>query len=1060
MHQSNHRRLPCGPALAAFSLLCAASLSGCSRGYYRQDADEEAYRLVGNAASDPRWLLPNYTIAADGKSRFFDPSDPDNPPMPPDDPTSHKLMHEVDHMRGYPYWHKNGEIHAVDSPDWRSYLPTNEQGELVIDHDLAIQLALVNSRDYQSQLETLYLSALDVSFERFLFDVQFFGGNDTFLTADARERSGRGRSSTILQTDTDLQMQKAFAAGGQLTANFANSFMWQFAGPDSETAFSIFDFTFIQPLLRMGGRARVLERLTLVERTLLANVRQMERYRRGFYVDITTGSGGQQGPNRRGGLFGGSGLTGFTGVGAGGFGRVGGFGGGGGGNQGFAGGAGAARAGGFYGLLQDAREIENQEVNITLLRNVVTRFKAFQEAGRVDALQLGQVQQSLYNNESQLITRKAGYQSSLDAFLFELGLPPEQCSRIDDDLLDEFELLSPELLGLQDQATALLSRMWARPDKAERTADDDLAAARAKLERNILTVESARDLLDLSRFMTPAAGGGANVTEVRGLQGELEAMLRDLRLLEQSLDQLESYPAALPVAEELQQLAEGHLGEVGDSVREMQSALPDRIAGLRRLAERDEVKSGKVDRDVFDENELRRLVAEQVADFSAIRERLEQPLELWERERVGLQGFRRPVLATVEKVDEELATWRGEVQALEERRVNLPGGGDAQPADPAQSERVLEDFAVDLARFADTSAADKTFGEVNNLLQKQVAPLGGALQSALLKVTQLNDDVTDLSLIQARSRLETSAINPVDLQSCEAFFIASQNRVDWMNSRASVVDAWRLIEFNADDLESDLDIVFQGDIGTTQDDPFRFRDANGRLRVGLQYDAPLTRLAERNNYRESLINYQQARRSYMQFVDSVSFGLRNTLRTLALNEVNFELRRKAVHLAINQVELALLRLNEPPRQSQGADPAAASSASFGPTAARDLVQAIADLLQAQNDYLSVWVNSEVQRMSLDLDLGTMQLDERGMWIDPGKYIGKAGAVVDPFCPTPAQGGEADASAQAEAEWPELLPTPAAAESDGAHTESGREDASRTEATEAHAEDQSTQRSEE
>jgi hypothetical protein len=46
------------------------------------------------------------------------------------------------------------------------------------------------------------------------------------------------------------------------------------------------------------------------------------------------------------------------------------------------------------------------------------------------------------------------------------------------------------------------------------------------------------------------------------------------------------------------------------------------------------------------------------------------------------------------------------------------------------------------------------------------------------------------------------------------------------------------------------------------------------------------------------------------------------------------------------------------------------------------------LLQVQNDYLSFWVNYEVQRLGLDLDLGTMQLDESGKWIDPGPIDGK------------------------------------------------------------------------
>ena len=45
--------------------------------------------------------------------------------------------------------------------------------------------------------------------------------------------------------------------------------------------------------------------------------------------------------------------------------------------------------------------------------------------------------------------------------------------------------------------------------------------------------------------------------------------------------------------------------------------------------------------------------------------------------------------------------------------------------------------------------------------------------------------------------------------------------------------------------------------------------------------------------------------------------------------------------------------------------------------ARDLVTAIIDLLNVQNDFLSVWVDHEVQQLNLDFDLGVMELDCRG-----------------------------------------------------------------------------------
>jgi hypothetical protein len=41
------------------------------------------------------------------------------------------------------------------------------------------------------------------------------------------------------------------------------------------------------------------------------------------------------------------------------------------------------------------------------------------------------------------------------------------------------------------------------------------------------------------------------------------------------------------------------------------------------------------------------------------------------------------------------------------------------------------------------------------------------------------------------------------------------------------------------------------------------------------------------------------------------------------------------------------------------------------------------LLSAQNSFLGAWVDYDVQRMNLDFQLGTMQLDAMGNWVDPG-----------------------------------------------------------------------------
>jgi hypothetical protein len=151
----------------------------------------------------------------------------------------------------------------------------------------------------------------------------------------------------------------------------------------------------------------------------------------------------------------------------------------------------------------------------------------------------------------------------------------------------------------------------------------------------------------------------------------------------------------------------------------------------------------------------------------------------------------------------------------------------------------------------------------------------------------------------------------------------------------------------------------------------------------LNFDSPLTRLAERNRYREQLIQYQRDRRAYYEFEDEVKRGLRRTIREIELNKILFELGRRTVKVAVQQVELARLRLEAPPQAAAGG----AGRSQLGATTARDLTGAINSLQTAQDSFLNVWVAFEVLRRDLDFDMGTIQLTDDGFWVDPG--------VIDP-----------------------------------------------------------------
>ena len=84
---------------------------------------------------------------------------------------------------------------------------------------------------------------------------------------------------------------KLFNSGGQLLMGFANEVAFNFLNknPAQPTVISALPISFVQPLLRGGGRAVVLEPLTTQERNLLYAVRTFALFRQQFFVVTLTG---------------------------------------------------------------------------------------------------------------------------------------------------------------------------------------------------------------------------------------------------------------------------------------------------------------------------------------------------------------------------------------------------------------------------------------------------------------------------------------------------------------------------------------------------------------------------------------------------------------------------------------------------------------------------------------------------------------------------------------------------------------------------------------------------
>ena len=286
---------------------------------------------------------------------------------------------------------------------------------------------------------------------------------------------------------------------------------------------------------------------------------------------------------------------------------------------------------------------------------------------------------------------------------------------------------------------------------------------------------------------------------------------------------------------------------------------------------------------------------------------------------------------------------------------------------------VVSDLNVTFVRLS-AEFADYWENLAELLSSFDVLPTDQARGRLAESLNELTGMFLELSLARASARLESIVMEEVEVETDKAWEVASVERLDWKNARAALVDVWREADLARDDLRSDLDLVLSGDLGSDQLGSGNFQSSDSRVRVGLELDTPLSKVFERNQYRAALIRYQQARRRYLAFEDEVLRSLRNFNRLAKLSQLNFELSRAAVRGAISQVDLARLRLSEPPQPGRNAQ--------FGATTARDLVNALNDLLDASNSFLQVWVGYEAMRMRLDYELGTMKLTEQGLWVDP------------------------------------------------------------------------------
>jgi outer membrane protein TolC len=918
------------PTWATFSLLAYATafVCGCSQTEYRLQADREAYATIAERNDDPRWAADRFDIDLDPRSRYFEPYDPDHSPMPLDDPASHRYMHVVDDLEGWEYWDENGVRPELENPAWREalseYVETGKDGSVKLDIESALSLAYVHSPNHQRQLETLYQSSLDVSEERFNLDTRFFGG---YGTAFDHKGSLAGNSSklTVGRFGTGegsaFFARRRFATAGDLLVGFANSFVFEFSGGDTNLSQSLVNFTLTQPLLRGAGRDIALEGLTSDERKLLANLRAYGQFRQGFYTDIAIGDLGVVGPSR------GQTSTNLTSFG------------------------GSGGVNGYAGLLQQVQQIRNTQDNLKLQERTLERLVALYDNELIDIVQVDQFRQSIEVTRANLLDQTNNLKLALDNYKTQkLGLPSDLGVELDESLIAQFQLLPLAVNPILDSLFELQARVG---DVAGLL---DLAVRVAQLQSDVVLLPGNIDVEEVDRVFRDS------LTLVEGIQGRSAMLPTDVTAFEALGDSTDP-----PVAETEKAFARLVREKLDEGPKNLELYLTEAAARLKRLSDEltGETREALVNENVEWLGELLRLSQGCIVVQTRTHRVDREPTKLLE----DAFSFVDPVSQLFDDAREDLARMDAAVPVREQ----------------TMTETAKELFHLDRERLHQRMN-DLENGEVGfdvNVAKLQSLKDGLADDTRLKTVRGLVawvqaylQVVGRLSLVPAQARLEVITVDSIDLQPEAAFEVALANRLDFMNGRAALVDRWRQIQVTSDALQSNLTVTSSGDINTARDNPASLRAAKGNFRMGLQFDAPLTRLVERNAYRSSLITYQQSRREFIQSRDSLQKGLRALIRTLEQRRRQLEIQRVAVSIAIRRVDQTQLSLNTPPPQLPPG-----ARAQINPTTAINLLSAQSSLQNSQNAFLAAWLNYYAARLRLYRELGVMQLDEDGRWIE-------------------------------------------------------------------------------
>jgi hypothetical protein len=242
--------------------------------------------------------------------------------------------------------------------------PSLAERPMRLDFFQALAYGVQHSRTYQDRMEDLYLSALNVTLQRHLFEPRPFAGGTLEYTGGQKDVNYRAALTSTLRAGVRQKLPYGGEVVAQGLVDFVHALDRNATGGESASLV----LTGSVPLLRGAGMIN-LEPLISGERGLVYQVRTFENFRRDFTINLA--------------------------------------------NQ-------------YFRILNLQQSVLNRRINYASFVTLTERSRALYAAGRVASIELQRALQEQLTAENQLITSQETYFSNLDDFKLFLGMPTDQ----------------------------------------------------------------------------------------------------------------------------------------------------------------------------------------------------------------------------------------------------------------------------------------------------------------------------------------------------------------------------------------------------------------------------------------------------------------------------------------------------------------------------------------------------------------------------------------------------------------------------------------------------------